>query len=202
MKKLSMLFVLFAGLLFFVGCGSSDSDDTPSGPGVDEESTTLMEALKSPKAQELAGDEGVYIIFVQSRDGATVVNDVETLNTLYLLSAVGTEQTHIYETNKGMDVLNERLIDDVWMETKLYYPADLPDIDFDSAYESVKSVSGDKPIANIAVFYNLDGWQLTVSFTLQGESTDSCEQYVYIVATGEAYQTAAGVKCFFDINDG
>ena len=106
---------------------------------------------------------------------------------------------HIYETDKNMNVLYDKLVDDVWLETEIYHPANLPDIDFQEAYRSVKAVAGDKPIANIAVFYTLSADQLRVSFTLQGDSADSCEQYAYIVETGEVYATGSEVKCFFEI---
>ena len=59
---------------------------------------------------------------------------------------------HIYETDKNMNVLYDKLLNDIWLETEIYHPADLPDIDFQEAYRSVKAVAGDKPIANIAVF--------------------------------------------------
>ncbi len=198
MKKLTVVVMLSIGLLFLTGCGSSDTSG--GGTGIEDE-RSLMQALKSPEANSLAGDQGVSIIFVQSRDGATAVDNIEALDTLYLLSAAGAGQTHIYETDKSINVLNDKLINDVWLETEIYHPADLPDIDLQEAYRSVKAVSGDKPIANIAVFYALEEDQLRVSFTLQGDATDSCEQYAYIVDTGEVYQTGSEIKCFFDMND-
>ncbi len=203
MKKLTVILLLSIGLLFLAGCGNSDSSSTgePGGGTGTEEGTegSLIQTLKSPEANNLAGDQGVYTIFVQSRDGATAVHNVEALDTIYLLSAIGTDQMHIYETDKNMNVLNDKLVDDVWLETEIYHPADLPDIDFQEAYRSVKVVAGDKPIASIAVFYTLYGDQLRVSFQLQGDATDSCEQYAYIVDTGEAYQTTSETKCFFEI---
>jgi len=200
MKKLTMVLMLSIGLLFLAGCGNSDSSSSGGDTGTEEGAEgSLIQALKSPEANTLAGDQGVYIIFVQSRDGATVVHNVEALDTIYLLSAIGTEQMHIYETDKNMNVLYDKLLNDVWLETEIYHPADLPDIDFQEAYRSVKAVSGDKPIANIAVFYTLYGDQLRVGFTLHGDATDSCEQYAYIVETGEVIQTGSEVKCFFEI---
>ncbi|MEA3491694.1 MAG: hypothetical protein U9R27_07310 [Campylobacterota bacterium] len=195
MKKLTLLLMLSMGLLFFAGCGSSNT----TGGGEVEVEESLMQAIKSPEADSLAGDQGVYIIFAQSRDGATAVESIEALDTLYLLSAEGVDQTHIYETDRSINVLTDKLVDNVWMETEQYHPADLPDIDLQEAYGSVKAVSGDKPIANIAIFYTLYNHQLRVGFTLQGDATDSCEQYAYIVDTGEVYQTGSEVKCFFEI---
>ncbi len=200
MKKLMLAGILFAGLLFLTGCGSSDTTDN-SGPDEGEENPTLMQALKNPKTENLAGNEGVYIIFVQSRDGTTMVDSVEALDTLYLLSAVGTKQTHVYETDKSINVINDRLVDSLWMETKIYHPADLPDIDFESAYQSVKAVSGDKTIAGISILYPLKTGDLIVGFNLQGDTAGSCEDYFYTVESGEV-QLMGETKCFFDINDG
>ena len=201
MKKLAVVLMLSIGLLFLAGCSNSDTTDGDTGTeeGAGGTEGSLIQALKSPEANSLAGDQGVYIIFVQSRDGTTVVHNVEALDTLYLLSAIGTDQMHIYETDKNMNVLYDKLVDDVWRGTEIYHPADLPDIDFQKAYRSVKAVSGDKPIANIAIFYTLYGDQLRVGFTLQGDATDSCEQYTYIVDTGDVYQTGNEVKCFFEV---
>ena len=203
MKKFTILLMLTVSLAFLTGCGSSDSDNG-SDNGVDEgtENPTLIEAIKSPKANQITGDQGVYIIFVQSRDGTTMQKDVEALDTIYFLSAVGTTQTHIYETDKNIDVLNDRMVDKPWMETSIYHPADLPDIDFDKAYSSVKAVAGERPIANIAIFYTLYPNQLMISYTLEGDTTDSCTQYQYTVDTGEVYQTGQEVKCFFDMTEG
>ena len=203
MQKYILLFVLFIGLSFFTGCGSSDSDDTPSGPGEDEGGVTLMEALKNPKVNDIAGDIGVSTIFVQSRDGSTMVDDVEALDTLYFLSLAGEGQTHIYETDKNINILNDRLVDDFWEGAAPFYPANLPDIDFESAYESVKAVSGDKPIASIGIRYNESpGEPLILGFYLQGVNAGSCDEYDYVVETGEAYRAAYGVACFFDFNSG
>ncbi|BAF71820.1 hypothetical protein [Sulfurovum sp. NBC37-1] len=195
MKKLTITLMLSAGLAFLAGCGHSDSTlKEPTEP-------TLAEAIKSSKANELAGEEGAYIIFAQSRDGATMVNDVESLDTLYVLSAVGTDKTHVYETDKNINVLDDKLVDEPWMETEIYHPADLPNIDFDKAYSAVKAVAGDRPIANIAVFHTLEPENpLIVSYTLKGDTADSCVQYQYTVDTEEVHQTGAEVKCFFDMN--
>lgn len=204
MKKLTTMLVLFAGLLFLVGCGNSDSsaNDRPGGEeGV--ENPTLMEALKSSEAENLAGEDGVHVIFVQSRDGTTMMNDVEALDTLYLLSGAGATQTHIYETDKSINIIDDRIVDDVWLGGVPYNPANLPDIDFDSAYESVKAVSGDKPIANISIRYNDSlGEPLIVAFTLQGATEGACDEYDYPVETGEVNLAAYGIACFFDINYG
>jgi len=194
--------VLSIGLLFFVGCGNSDSSGTGSwwGTGLDEGTEgSLIQAIKSPEANALAGDEGVYIIFVQSRDGATVEHNVEALDTIYFLSAIGTDQMHIYETDKNINVLYDKLLNYIWGGTAVYFPADLPDIDFQEAYRAVKVVSGDKPIANIAIYYTQYGDELGVSFTLQGDATGSCEQYIYYADTGEVDQIGLKVKCFFEI---
>jgi len=200
MKKLTIALMLSISLLFLAGCSNSDSSSSDGDVGTDEGTEgSLIQALKSPEANRLAGDQGVYTIFVQSRDGATAVHNVEALDTIYLLSAVGVTQMHIYETDKNINVLYDKLIDDIWLETNTYHPADLPDIDFQEAYRSVKAVAGDKPIANIAVFYTLSADQLRVGFTLQGDATDSCEQYAFIVETGEVFQTGSEVKCFFEI---
>lgn len=202
MKKLRVLLVLFVGLSLFTGCGSSDNDSPPG--GVEEtESPTLMEALKNPKANDLAGDDGLYIIFVQSRDGATMVNNVEGLDTLYFLSLAGTAQTRVYETDKSINVLDERLVDDFWEGAAPYYPANLPDIDFAGAYNAVKAISGDKPIANISIRYNVSpGEPLIVAYTLEGANAGSCDEYDYTVETGEVDLAAYGIACFFDINYG
>jgi len=199
MKKLTMLLMLSIGLLFLAGCGNSGTSDGDT--GIDEGTEgSLIQAIKSPEANTLAGDQGVYIIFVQSRDGATAVHNVEALDTIYLLSAVETDQMHIYQTDKNMNVLYDKLLNDVWAETEIYHPADLPDIDLQEAYRAVKAVAGDKPIANIAIFWPLvPESELIVGFTLQGDATDSCEQYDYSVDTGEVIQTGSEVKCFFEI---
>ncbi len=187
-----MTLLIVSGLVFLTGCGNSTSTHTKP---------TLAEAIKSSKANTLAGEEGAYIIFVQSRDGTTMVNDVEALDTLYFLSAVEPNQTHVYETDKYINVLDERVVDSPWMETAVYHPANLPDIDFDKAYSSVKAIAGDRPIANIAVFYALEPENpLIVSYTLKGDTADSCTQYQYYEDTGEVYQTGIEVKCFFNIN--
>ena len=202
MKKLMSLLVLSVGLSLFTGCGSTDSPINDSPPGEDIESPTLMEALKNPKANNLAGDDGLYIIFVQSRDGATMVNDVEALDTLYFLSLAGSGQTRVYETDKSINVLDERLVDDFWEGAAPYYPTNLPDIDFAGAYNAVKAISGDKPIANISIRYNVSpGEPLIVAFTLEGANTGSCDEYDYLVETGEVDLAAYGIACFFDIND-
>lgn len=201
MKKLILSLMVIIGLLFLAGCGNSDSSSSSGDIGTDEGTEgSLIQALKSPEANTLAGDQGVYTIFVQSRDGATAVHNVEALDTIYLLSAVGVTQMHIYETDKNMNVLYDKLVDDVWEGTNIYHPADLPDIDFQEAYRAVKAVSGDKPIANIAILWPIvPESELIVSFTLQGDATDSCEQYDYTVDTGEVIQASSEVKCFFEI---
>jgi len=187
MKKLVIMFMLSIGLVFLTGCTDSDNNTE----------NTLIQALKSQEADRLAGDEGVYIIFVQSRD-SIAKTDVEALNALYFLSAIGIDQMNIYETDKSINILDEELVNDTWLETRKYHPANLSDIDFQEAYRAVKVVSGDKPIANVAIFYTLEHDELRVGFTLQGDATDSCEQYAYIVDTGEVYQTGSEVKCFYD----
>ncbi len=205
MKKLISLLVLFVGLSLFTGCGSSNSPINDSPPGEDEGTgnPSLMEALKNPKINDLAGDEGIYITFVQSFDGTTMVNDVEALDTLYFLSAVGIEQTQVIETNKFIDIVDTRLVDEVWGETALYYPANLPDIDFAGAYNAVKVVSGDKPIASISIRYTLvPSEPLIVAFTLEGANAGTCDEYDYAVETGEVDLVAYGIACFFDINYG
>jgi hypothetical protein len=187
----------------FLGCGSSDTepiDIVP--PDNEEQNPTLMEALKNPKANELAGEEGVYIVFVQMRDGATMVEDVEALDTLYFLSAEGVEQTHLYETDKHIDVLRERVIGSGWGGTILYHPIDLPEIDFEHAYAAVKEVAGDRPIANLSIRYTLvPSEPLIVAFTLEGESAGFCDEYDYTVGTGEAVLAVANVGCFFRYED-
>jgi len=192
MKKLTLTLMLAAGLAFLAGCGHSDSA---------QKEPTLAEAIKSPKANKLAGEQGAYIIFVQSRDGATMQNDVEALDTLYILSAVETDKTHVYETDKNINVLDDRLVDQPWMETAIYHPSDLPDIDFDKAYSAVKAVAGERPIANIAVYYVLEPDNpLVISYTLKGDTVDSCTLYQYYEDTGKVHQTDSEVKCFFDMN--
>ena len=192
MKKLLAAGILASGFLYMTGCGSHKSSEV---------SPALMEALKNPKTDELAGEEGLYITFVQSRDGKTMMNDVEALDTLYLLSAVGTTQTHVYETDKNVNVLSDNVVNDVWGETRLYRPAALPDIDFEKAYSAVKKIAGEKPIANIAIFYTLEENELRVSFTLEGKTPDLCDQYQYIVASDDAFAATNNVKCFFE-NEG
>jgi len=191
MKKISLL-ILTAGLFFLGGC---DDDDNYI-----ETSPTLMEALKNPKSNELAGDEGVYIIFAQSRDEKTVTN-IEALDTLYFLSAVGTTQTHVYETNKYIDVIDDQLVDDVWAETVIYHPNSLPNINFDTAYNTVKEVAGDKPIANISIRYELIPEEpLIISFVLPSEISGLCDEYDYYVETDEAELAANDVSCYFNID--
>lgn len=189
MKKLLLAGFLVFGSLYMTGCKSHDSSGT---------SPILMEALKNSKTNVLAGEEGLYITFVQAKDGHTMMKNVEALDTLYLLSAVGTTQTHVYETDKNINVLSENIVNHAWLETRLYHPAALPDIDFEKAYSAVKKIAGEKPIANIAIFYTLEENELRVSFTLEGETPDRCDQYQYIVASDDAFASMKNVKCFFE----
>lgn len=209
MKIVNILLVIVFSLFF---CGSSVSApaDSPS-MGIDA-SSALMKALKSPQAEMLSGangeEGGVYIIFVQSRDGVSMVRNVEALDTLYLLTAQGLDQTLVFETdktNKGLYLLRYRLVNDTWGDTAIYNPADLPDIDFQKAHRMVKEYSGQhKKIASIAVLINLVPEEpLIVSFQIEGDTAESCEQWRYNVAEDEVYPepTAGETRCFFDMDE-
>jgi hypothetical protein len=174
-----------------------------SGNVYSETSSALMKALTSPQAEMLSGDEGVYIIFVQSLDGVSTVKNVEALDTLYLLAAQGEEQMLVFEadkTNKELRLLNYKLLNTIWIETAIYNPAELPDIDFQEAHRLVKEASGkDKTIASISVFYALfPEDDLIVSFQMKGDSP-YCEQWQYHVATGDVWQTAFETMCFYQM---
>jgi hypothetical protein len=192
MKIVNILLVIVSAL-FFPGQVYSGS------------SSALMHALKSPQAEILSGDQGVSIIFVQSRDGISTVRNVEALGTLYLLSRQGVDQTLVFETdktNKPLYLLRYRLVDSIWLETEIYNPADLPNIDFQKAHRLVKKQSGKhKAIASIAIFYNLYPKALIVSFQIKGDAEEFCEQWQYHVATKEVWQTAHETKCFFDMDE-
>lgn len=188
------IFLIIVSALFFSGQVYSGS------------SSALMRTLTSPQVEILSGDQGVYIIFVQSRDGLSTVRNVEALDTLYLITAQGIDQTLVFEadkTNKPLYLLRYRLVDDIWMETEIYNPVELPDIDFQKAHRLVKKKSGrDKAIASIGILYNLnaDG-ALVVSFQIKSDAEEFCEQWQYHVATDEVWQTAHETRCFFDMDE-
>lgn len=168
----------------------------------------LLNALKSKQTEMLAGAHGVYIIFVQSRDGESTASNVEALDTLYLLSDqskfdMEIFRTIVFETDKNIRLLRYRLVDDIWGETVIYNPADLPNLDFQKAYRLVKEYSGkDQAIASIGIFYALvPGEPLIVSFQMKGDEDEFCKQYQYYFDTDQVFQTAQESKCFFDMDE-
>lgn len=191
MKIVNILFVIAFSILF---SGSSQS-------------SALMNALKSQQAEILSGDQGVAIIFVQSRDGMSTVRNVEALDTLYLLAAQGVEKlTLVFETdktNKPLYLLRYKLTDDIWDGTVRYNPAELPEIDFQKAHRLVKENSGKhKTIASIAVFYGLfQGGRLIVSFQIKDNASELCEQWLYDVAADDVSETSPSVTCFYDMDE-
>jgi hypothetical protein len=172
-------------------------------------SSALMKALKSPEAEILSGPVGVEIIFVQSRDGESFRKNVESLDTIYLITAQGTESLLIFEadkTNKPLYLLGYRFIPGgEVIGAELFFPNDLPDIDFQRASRKVAKLSGGRPIAKIGIVHtSAQGHPLEVSFDVQGENPDEpdmCPQYVYDVASDMAHDTGLVVKCFFDMNN-
>ena len=189
MKIVSILFVIAFSISF---SGSSQS-------------SALMNALNSQQAEILSGDQGVAIIFIQSRDGISTVRNVEALDTLYLLAAQGLDQTLVFEadkTNKPLYLLRYRFINDIWAETARYNPAELPEIDFQKAHRLVKEYSGKhKSIASIAVFYGLiQGGRLIVSFQIKDDASELCEQWLYDVAADDVSDTPQSATCFFNMD--
>lgn len=189
MKTFVPLFFTLLALLFLAGCGDSDS------------ARKWIDTLQSAKADMLSGDQGVFILFIQPRESNTTVNNVESLDTLYLLSAQET-QTLVFQTDKSLNVLGYRLVNDVWMETVIYHPSELPDLDLRAIQSKIKALSGNKPIASVAIRRALSpGEHLIVSFNMKNEADAFCSQYEYDYDADEAYQTTADSKCYFDMNE-
>jgi hypothetical protein len=171
---------------------------------------SILNALKSEQAGILAGDRGVYTIFVQTPDGTTVRN-IQALNTFYFLSdqfkdtAPTADRTLIFKTDRRLHVLRYRLVDEPWLDAVPYSPPeDLPDIDFRKIQRIVKKESGHKPIASISIYFFLDASPnppLMVDVQVKNDTDDSCDQSQYNVDKDEIANFVPGVLCFFDMDD-
>lgn len=217
--------------IFFAGSSISAPAEpwAPSGMGVGA-SSALMKVLKSPQAEMLSGVNectlhadgekcglGVYTIFVQTRDAASMVSNVEALDTIYMFP----DQSHVPQepnwfmqvleldkTNKELRLLRYKLVEGLWYDLIPHNPADIPDIDLQQAYRLVREqveqdpwFSGDaRTLARISIYDALSSsgseWQVAFYIRYEGDADGICREWDYHV-DGNYVSYGGPHHCFF-----
>jgi len=202
MKRRSKLFgSAVVTIVFFLtamvgGCGSNQ--------GESKNTNEILSAIRGPEADVLAGETGVYIVFIQREDGKAV-SSVDQLDTFYFLaSQPGCQmgQTLVFQTDTDLKLERYRLVGEPWMQRRVFRPSDIPDVDLDKAYSKVKEMAGDLPISNISISIPLEETvRHMVIYTLKNPD-GHCEEYLYEIESGNVSEGMQNVACLFDIHAG
>lgn len=165
-------------------------------------SSALMKALTSAKAGMYAYDGGLLKIFVQPRDGASFVRNVEALDTIYFETDTLTEidSQHVLltfqtdKTSRNLELLSYKSWVDFPEGTAIFDPTTLPDINFQWVWRQVKNDAGpiygapveDLVLASVGISYAVaPGTPLNVTFQFKPDyqETEYCWSWKYVYYT-------------------
>lgn len=208
MKPTKTLFVMFSSLVssavFSAGSQSA-----------------LMNALTSPQAGMYASGDKLLEIFVQNRDGASTVRNIEALDTIYFITNTGIkgeDQTNkkgdvliafqIDKTSSHLGLISYKALVDVPLGTVQLDPTTLPDINFQWAWKQITIAAGaeykvkpqDLVLARIGIaraVYPEKPLVISFDFKPKDYEGDTCWEWIYAYDDQDIFNSGFTVGCWF-----